>query len=127
MNALKKMLSKYAGYSFRSSCAETPEWKSFCTKLKNAMKKEISEEYPDLELAAWSKGHFDVSGFVTRKSDGAIFYFSFRDVRTVNATGQQMYRSARNLKDYCGGHNQWTTGENLLAAIAKARYEFARR
>ena len=88
------------------------------------MKKEISEEYPDLELAAWSKGHFDVSGFITCKSDGAIFYFSFRDVRNSSAADQQMYRSARNLKDYKGGMNQWEKAENLLAAIARARYEF---
>ena len=125
MNALKKMLNGYSGYYFQSSCGETPEFKTFCTKLKNAMRKEIREDFPDLELAAWSKGHFDVSGFITRKSDGAIFYFSFRDVRNADAAGRQMYRSAKNLKDYTGGMNRWTDGGNLLAAIAKERYEFS--
>lgn len=125
MNSLKKMLSKYAGYSFQSACGETLEWKSFCTKLKNALKKEISEEYPELELVAWSKGHFYVAGFIVRTSDKAVFYFRFRDVRDQSPDGQQMYRSAKNLDDYHGGHNLWTRGENLLAAIAKAKYEFA--
>jgi len=125
MNALKKMLNGYSGHQFQSSCGETPEFKTFCTKLKNAMRKEIREDFPDLDLTVWSKGHFDVSGFITRKSDGAIFYFSFRDVRTADAAGKQMYRSAQDLKDYRGGMNRWTDGGNLLAAIAKERYEFA--
>jgi len=125
MNALEKMLNKYQGYYFQSACGETPEFKSFCTKLKNAMKKEIKEDYPDLELTVWNKGHFYVSGFVTRKSDGAIFYFSLNDVRSGDATEKMTYRSAKNLKDFTGGANRWTKSGNLLAAIAKARYEYA--
>lgn len=124
MNSLKKMLSKYAGYRFQSSCSETPEFKSFCMKLKNAMEKAIREEYPDLELATWVKGHFYASGVVIRKSDGAMFYFTFRDVREQSADGQQMYRSVKKLTDCCGGMNRWTKAENLLAAIARAKYEF---
>ena len=104
MNKVEKLLKGYENYSFQSSMYETPEFRTFCTKLKNAMKKDISENYPDLEISAWSKGHFEVSGFITRKSDGAIFYFSISDVRCWNvATSQQMYRSARHLKDYTGG------------------------
>ena len=124
MNALEKYLGDFADVHFESSAYETPQFKSFCTGLKNAIKQEIRVNYPDLELTKWNKMHFEVSGFITRKSDGAIFYFNFADVRWNNPDGKQMYRSARNLKDLLGGVNYWTEGKNLLAAIAKEPYEF---
>ena len=125
MNNVEKLLMKYEYHTFQSSISETPEFKTFCTKLKNAMKNDISENYPDLEISAWSKGHFEVSGFITRKSDGAIFYFSIGDVRGWNvATSHQMYRSARHLKDYTGGINRHCLAKDLLRMIATERYDF---
>lgn len=125
MNTLKKYTNKFKNVCFQSSSGETPEFRAFSNGLKTAMKKEIREEYPDLELTTYSKGHFYVSGFITRKSDGAIFYFSFGDVRRFGSVvKEQMYRSARSLKDYTDGHNCWTESGNLIAAIAKARYEY---
>ena len=126
MNALEKYLSDFADVHFKSSAYETPQFKSFCTGLRNAIKQEIRVNYPDLELTQWNKMHFEVSGFITRKSDGAIFYISFLDVRMSSPAGWQMYRSARNLKDLRGGANHWTEGKNLLAAIAKKPYEFVK-
>ena len=126
MNNVEKLLTKYEYHTFQSSISETPEFRTFCTKLKNAMKKDISENYPDLEISAWSKGHFEVSGFITRKTDGSIFYFSIGDVRGRNvATSYQMYRSARHLKDYTGGTIRCCELKKLLEMIATERYEFA--
>ena len=128
MNNVEKLLAKYKNHTFQSSTCETQEWRTFCTKLKNTMKQDISESYPDLEISAWSKGHFYVSGFITRKSDGAIFYFSIGDVRGWNvATSYQMYRSARHLKDYIGGINRHCLAGDFLKMIATERYEFVER
>ena len=124
MISFEDYLNGFANTAFESAAYETPQFKSFCDGLKNVIKRELRDKYPDLELTTWNKMHFEVSGFITRKSDGAIFYFSIGDVRMGNVTGQQMYRSARHLKDYTGGRNCWTEGKNLLASIAKERYEF---
>ena len=126
MNNVEKFLTKYEYHTFQSSISETPEFRTFCAKLKNAMKKDINENYSDLEISSWSKGHFEVSGFITRKSDSAIFYFRIGDVRGWNvATSHQMYRSARHLKDYTGGINRHCIAKDLLRMIATERYEFA--
>lgn len=62
INNIDKMMNEYIRYTFQSSMYETPEFKSFCTKLKNAMLKDITMYYSDLEISDWSKGHFEVSG-----------------------------------------------------------------
>ena len=125
MNNVEKLLKTYENYKFQSNTYETPEFRTFCTKLKNAMNKDIKESYPDLEVKVWSRMHFDIAGFITRKSDGAIFYFTIRDVSCWNvATNLQMYRSARHLKDFVGGANIWCELKNLLGRIAREPYEF---
>ena len=124
MISFENYLNGFANTVFESAAYETPQFTSFCSGLKNVIKRELRDKYPDLELTKWNKMHFEVSGFITRKSDGAIFYFSIGDVRMGSVAGQQMYRSARNLNDCIGGRNCWTECKKLLAAIATARYEF---
>ena len=125
MNNVEKMMNEYIGYTFQSSIYETPEFKSFCTKLKNAMRRDITTYYSVLEISDWSKWHFEVSGFITRKSDGAIFYFSIGDVRDGKvATRCQLYRSARHLKDYTGGINRYCLGRELLKRMATEYDDF---
>ena len=90
MNNVEKFLTKYEYHTFQSSISETPEFRTFCAKLKNAMKKDISENYPDLEISAWSKGHFEVSGFITRKR---IVLFSISELAMFAVgTWQQVIR-----------------------------------
>ena len=126
MNNVEKLLKSYDGYCFESSMYETPEFRNFCTRLKKAMRKDVRENYPNLELSAWSKGHFEVSGFITRKSDGAIFYFRIGDVRDDKvATGFHLYRSAGHLKDYMGGINRYCLGGELLKRMATEYDDFA--
>lgn len=125
MNNVGKLLESYDGYRFESSMYETPEFRNFCTKLKKAMRKDIKENYPNLELSAWSKGAFEVSGFITRKSDSAIFYFRIGDVRREDvATDFHLYRSARHLKDYTGGINRYCLGRELLKRMATEYDDF---
>ena len=126
MNNVEKLLEKYEDYTFESSASETPEFRTFCTKLKNAMKKYIKASFSNLEISVWSKGHFYVSGFITRKTDDAIFYFHISDVRGWNAAVHSiMYRSARNLNDCIGGINRYCLAKDLLKRIATEHYEFA--
>ena len=127
MNNVENLLANYEYYTFESSIDETPEFKTFCAKLKKAMQTDIKKCFPNLEILVWSKGHFEVSGFITRKIDGAIFYFNIGDVRCWNVTKSSvLYRSARHLKDYLGGINLYCTARELLEKINEERYEFVK-
>lgn len=105
MHNVEKLLTKYQYYIFQSSAYETPEFKTFCTKLKNATQQDIKECFPNLEFSVWSKGHFDV--------------------RCRNVTKSPvLYRSARHLKDYFGVSNLYCMAWELLEKINEERYEF---
>ena len=125
MSNVSKVLAKYGNLPFVSSAVETPEFYILSKRLKAAMQKDIEEKFPNLEISVWSKGHFYISGFITRKNDGAIFYFNISDVRCWNvAKSLVLYRSARHLKDYVGGINGYCLAKELLEKIATERNEY---
>ena len=74
---LAKLYKEFRGVNLESSCYETPEFKSLARRLKSAIKADLPDGY---ELAGWSKGHFEVTGFI-RRDDGKLYYFSIGDVR----------------------------------------------
>jgi hypothetical protein len=99
--------------AFESDAIVTPEFKSFATKFRNALKKELSAA--GAELVSFSRGHFDISGLYRIK--GQLGYFSLPDVRSAGGFGMSntpklMYRTAEHEKDYSGGSNQWVNIEN---------------
>jgi len=91
--------------TFESSCGLTPQWKSTFTKVKRLFKKSFADVADNIEL---NRGHFYFYGFLTRKTDGQIFYFSISDVRHFPCT-QLLIRTAENYKDFSGGQNQFVT------------------
>ena len=126
MDNLKRTLDRYAGLEFQSSASETFEFCIFNKRLKSAMQADIKEHFPNLEISAWTKGHFYISGFITRKTDGAIFYFNIEDVRGIDVSNNLiLYRSARNFKDCVGGINRYCMAWELLEKINNGRCEFA--
>ena len=125
MNNVEKLLLKYANYEFQEPAYGTSEFKNFCTKLKNAMRRDINKNFPNLEISVWTKGYFEVSGFITRKTDGAIFYFYIADVRYNDMLkDQQLYRAARHLNDCLGGRNRYCATGEILKMIATEHNEF---
>jgi len=87
---------------FPSSSELTPEWKSFFTLVKKHLTKTLAGVAENVEL---SRGHFYFSGFLTRKSDGQIFYISCEDVRYYQGFNKLLVRTAKSYKDYTGGTN----------------------
>lgn len=85
------------------------EFGSFQTAFKNIMKK-IAESC-NAELVKYSKGHYDMSGFIKRDDKYVYFnYSNYQDRATVNLTkkgfGCAMYfRTAASDTDYHGGSN----------------------
>lgn len=103
MNRIKKLIK--AG--FESSTSKTPAFTSFAKIFRNEIKKELPA---GAELAAYSVGHFYVSGFI-KLLNGKLFYFSISDVRYF-PDNDLLIRSAEHLKDYSGGKNNYVKLED---------------
>lgn len=99
---------------FESSSTKTPEFKAFASQFKKDLNNQL--KLVGAQIVAYHVGHFDVSGFFKTQED-KLYYFSFGDVRGMkyNRTNQYslMYRTAKHLKDWTGGGNQWITFNGL--------------
>lgn len=97
---------------FQSSSGVTDEFLRFMKAFRAEFKKELlTIGATDIKI---EKGHFYVSGFFTVNQQP--YYFSISDVRgmdhglrtnPLSCMSQMLYRTARNYKDYTGGHNQY--------------------
>ena len=107
---------------FGSGTRTTPEFDSFFRMTRNDFKKSLSDVADTIEL---SKGHFYFTGFLTRKSDGQVIYFSISDVRYFPGD-KMLIRLAKHYKDYSGGSNNYVPindqfEENLKRSIGSLR------
>jgi len=108
----KNGIERWLGNNFESSCSLTPEFASFIKDFKKAV---IDSTKPDFELVGWSKGHFEVSGFLKNVGNGKLVYFSISDVRywPDEWYNNILIRTAKHDKDYTGGSNNYTEFPNL--------------
>lgn len=93
----------------------SPEFKSFVRKTRNEFRKVFGDLAENITI---NGGHFYFYGFLTRRSDGQIFYFSISDVRFF--TGKAMLiRTAKGYEDFTGGHNQYIEVDENFEATMK--------
>ena len=105
-----------------AGCYVSKEYNTF----QNAFKREISKiaENIGATLVNFSKGHYDVCGFIEK--NGKYVYFSYSSALCGNRATPQlknasaMYcRTAENAKDYRGGNNIFTSFEDCQDIINK--------
>ena len=112
-------ITYYIGKKFESSSAETPEFKRFAKDFKDFISGILS---PNSKLVSFSKGHFQVSGFIklTRYFDGRdrYCYFSVPDVRfNDNWHENILLRRAESPRDYTGGTNRFVSLDKIKETI----------
>lgn len=119
MNTFKK---KWNGKSVEDWGAYmSKEGKSFVTAFKNMLKRELSAD--GIEVVDFHAGHYDLSGFC-KKGDRYI-YVSYSiprggmPIRFDNSSCMNgvLYRTAKDNKDWHGGHNNFSDINNLPEAI----------
>jgi len=98
---------------FESSSGTTPEFMVFYRTFKKELTVELLKRgCTNIQI---NKGHFYCSGFFTYPS-GQVYYFSIPDVRdfneSLNRDGSMLYRTAKDYKDFRGGHNQYVRFES---------------
>jgi len=113
--AIQSGINKWLDYTFESSSGLTEEFAQFARDFKKELIKVIK---PDFELINYSRGHFEISGFLKDKY-GKFIYFSTSDVRYFKNEwfNNILIRTAQHDKDYTGGRNCSTTWQELPTAI----------
>ena len=112
----KEGIEQWLNYRFESSCYTTEEFKAFVRDFKKAIKNNLPVGYI---LADWNRGHFEVSGFISK--NGKYVYFSISDVRYwQNAWYEHiLIRTAKDTKDHTGGSNCYTSLENFKVNVER--------
>lgn len=116
MSSLGNFAKKYAGTYFESSCFETPQFKAFAASFKRALKKDAKESA--FEVVDFSKGHFELDGFLRHKETRRYVYFSIDDVRFFKDEWKDkvLYRLAKDEKDFTGEWRHYAPLMELLKA-----------
>lgn len=109
-------MGKWVDYQFESSSGLTQEFASFARDFRKYIKSVCGQEY---ELENWSRGHFEVSGFIKNKATGKYAYFSTSDCRFFpNEWFEKvLIRTAEHAKDYTGGRNGFFRLDQMSEAI----------
>lgn len=104
----KIKIEKWIGVEFESSSTKTQQFLEFAKDLKSYIKSVLPRGY---SIAAFSIGHFYVSGFI-KNPDGKFIYFSISDVRgSEDWYKNLLLRTATSTKDFTGGRNQYASLE----------------
>ena len=114
---LPKSLQPYVDYLFSSGGCIGDDFKSFNTKFKSAVKKQLPEGF---EIHSWNRGHYYCSAVIKTPSNNFIF-MSIGDVRwCINEWFENiLYRTMKNETDWTGGNNHYASLFNLGEAIKK--------
>lgn len=115
-STLKEGIEQWVDYRFESSCSTTEEFKAFARDFKKAIKGNLPV---GCVLADWNRGHFEVFGFISK--NGKYVYFSISDVRYWQNKWYEniLIRTAKDIKDYTGGSNCYTSLKNFRVNVEK--------
>lgn len=104
---LPSSLRPFVDYQFSSGGVAGPDFLSFNTKFRNAIKKLLPAGYT---LHSWSKGHYECSG-VIKTPENKFIYISISDVRFwMNEWFTSvLIRTMEHDKDWRGGMNHYTS------------------
>ena len=107
---MKRLIDKYDGTIIQDDGpCKSIEFKQFAKDLKKELK-----QIDEFRLVDVTVGHYYVSGFLEK--EGKYVYFSFdvprgnqvMDMSKTDAFNGVLIRTAKNPKDYKGGHNNFT-------------------
>lgn len=112
----KEGIEQWLDYRFESSCSTTEELRAFARDFKKAVKGSLPV---GCVLADWNRGHFEVFGFISK--NGKYVYFSISDVRFWQNEWHDniLIRTAKDIKDYTGGSNCYTSLKDFKANVER--------
>ena len=118
---MKKFIEKYDGKTIEDwGCTCSKEFKDMTSSFKRALKR----TFPAAKLTGFKANHYDFTGFV--EQDGKCVYISYSmkrgepmDMHDSSCFGGVLVRTARDVKDYIGGHNNFCSFYTLKSCVEK--------
>lgn len=117
-NEFREMLHRLHNEEFESSTCCTAQFAKFAAVFRQCMSRFFKTELK-ANIVRFSRGHFEITGFMHRKS--GWWYFNTGDLRSRFMHCDLLLRSAKHDKDYSGGHNQYVP--TITAAEFKAKFK----
>ena len=123
-------MEKWIDYAFDDcDCRTKPDFSRFSRDLKTEIESQLKGS--GYKIEGYSKGYFEVSGFVYNPQNGRFAYFNVGDVRDTGIwQNQVLIREARSDKDYSGGLNHFVSlnsiGKELQKILERSKSEFER-
>ena len=111
-------LKKYLNYEFSSGCYTGEDYKSFQTRYINYLKAMCRENH--WRLVNVGKNHYCFSAFI-KSAENKCVYISISDVRYFSNEWYNniLIRTAKNVQDYRGRFNHFTTLVDLTGKAAE--------
>lgn len=115
MGKIQKFIDSYMYHTFSTGCYTGEDYLSFERKYRNLMK--YIAKNIGAEMVSFLKGHYHCSCFF--KKGEKYIYVAFADVRFYEGEWFKriLYRDAKHEKDYTGGHNKYTSLEDLERSL----------
>ena len=115
---LDQFVDKWRGTAFATASGPTPEFVAFARAFKAALSQTLS---PEWESVGFSRGHFELSGFLQHQSSGQYVYWHISDVRFSpdEWATHVLIRTATHAQDYTGGLNHYTPLDQLESTAAR--------
>lgn len=119
---MTRLIKKYQGKAVEDAgCYMSKEAKSFVSAVRNALKREFTDT--SVEVPSCRAGHYDLSGFL--RNDNQYVYFSYSiprygrhiDLFASDFMNGVLYRTAKNVNDFHGGTNHYTSMVELKASV----------
>lgn len=110
----KKVVESYRAdaNAYRGDYPDVLKFKAWSTKLINAFAKDVAAAGYTVEVK--SKGHFHLSLFASK--EGKIIYLSW-DANSSVGYESVLFRTAKNVKDYTGGSNNFTKIDRITESL----------
>lgn len=100
---------------FESSCSRTPQYLAFHRVFKREFTRFL-QNIGAVDVKFSKPNHFDASGFFQMR--GQCWYFRLEDLRW--SKDSLLVRTAKDYRDYTGGHNRFITfNENFETNLKK--------
>lgn len=121
--AIEKFINKWAMHKFENQGGSTsPDYEKFQDEYRKVLKEVATEA--GMQLHKFNKNHYSFSAVLKHQETQNYYYVSISDVRgmttrTPEWLGNILYRTMKHEKDWSGGHNNYSSLEQLGSKLQK--------
>ena len=119
LNFMERWKKKFHYFDYDGISGDDTAFKSFARGFGICLRNDCKTH--GIEVLKVTRGHFDVSARVRRKSDGKMFFIAIPDVRSRHSIFEKvLFREVKDENDHVGGMNRWAFLDSIPRLIEGA-------